>query len=345
MDPVIITSIFTLGFLGLLFGSVLAYASKKFAIKIDPRLAKVVDLLPGTNCGGCGFPGCTAFAEAVLKGAAPVTGCGLGGKEVAEKIAGLLGVELEDMTPMVAVVQCQGSKDLAWDRFSYNGIQTCVIAHQTSGGHKACPYGCLGFGDCVRSCNFDALHMGENGLPVVDEEKCTACGACVTACPRGIMKLIPVTQQVYVGCVSQDKGKAVKDVCKVGCIGCSLCAKTTPSGAIKMNGNLPEIDPSGTDLVIGVYKCPTKSLVDRVKVRGKVSIDSKCNGCTECAKICPAKGAIQGEEGKRHKIVWEKCIGCGICIPVCPVNAIHPMGALGYVDETLATGKTASNRF
>ncbi|HUU26678.1 MAG TPA: Fe-S cluster domain-containing protein, partial [archaeon] len=318
MDPVISISIFTLGLLGLLFGGGLAYASKKFAVKTDPRLAMVVDLLPGANCGGCGFPGCTAFAEAVLKGETPVTACNPGGAATAEKIAKLLGVEFDDITPMIAVVQCQGGKDVSVDRFSYSGIKTCAMAHKISGGHKACAYGCLGFGDCVRVCSFDAIIMREDGLPVVDEQKCTACGACVRACPRDIMKLIPLTQQVYVGCVSQDKGKAVKDVCKLGCIGCSLCAKVTPSGAIKMNGNLPEIDPSGTDLVIAVHKCPTKSLIDRVKVRTKISIDTSCDGCTECVKVCPVKGAIEGEQGQRHKVVFAKCIGCGICIPACP---------------------------
>lgn len=332
MDPVILSSAITLGALGLMFGGGLAYASRKFAVERDPRLDKVTDLLPSANCGGCGFPGCTAFAEAVLKGEAPVTGCAPGGKEAAEGMAKILGVALDEMTRMVAVVRCQGGHGIAKDRFSYDGIQTCAVAHRTGGGHKACQYGCLGFADCMRSCQFGAIKM-ENGLPVVDEEKCTACGACVRACPRDLMKLIPVSQQVYVGCASLDKGKAVKDVCSLGCIGCTLCAKVTPSGAIKMDGNLPVIDPSGTDLVIAVHKCPTKSLVDRVSVRAKVSIDTTCDGCTECVKVCPVKGAIEGEEGKRHKVVFEKCIGCGICIPACPKQSIHAVGALGYQEE------------
>ncbi len=332
MDPVILTSNLTLGLLGLIFGGGLAYASIKFAVKSDPRLAMVIELLPGANCGGCGFPGCSAFAEAVLKGEAPVTGCNPGGKDTAGRIAKLLGVEIGDMTPLVAMLRCQGGQGIAKDRFEYRGIQSCAIAHRTGGGHKACQYGCLGFGDCMRACAFDAIRM-ENGLPVVDEEKCTACGACVRACPRSLMKLIPVTQQVYVGCASQDKGKAVKDVCSLGCIGCTLCAKVTPSGAIKMDGNLPVIDPSGTDLVIAVHKCPTKSLVDRISVRAKVSIDTSCDGCTECMKVCPIKGAIEGEPAKRHKVVFDKCIGCGICIPVCPHQSIHAVGALGYQDE------------
>jgi Na+-translocating ferredoxin:NAD+ oxidoreductase subunit B len=333
MDPVILSSVLTLGILGLFFGGGLAYASMKFSVESDPRLAVIAELLPGANCGGCGFPGCSAYAEAVLKGLAPVTACNPGGKETAEKIAKLLGVDAGELTPLVAVVQCQGGKGIAKERFSYSGIQTCAIDHKTGGGQKACQYGCLGFGDCMRACTFDAITMSGDGLPVVDEDKCTACGLCVRACPRGIMKLIPVTQQVYVGCVSQDKGKAVKDVCSLGCIGCSICAKVTPSGAIRMQGNLPVIDPSGTDLVIAVYKCPTKSLVDRINVRAKVSIDTSCDGCTECMKVCPVKGAIESEEGKRHKVVFDKCIGCGICIPACPRQSIHAVGALGYQDE------------
>jgi Na+-translocating ferredoxin:NAD+ oxidoreductase RNF subunit RnfB len=338
MDTIFISSVLTLTLLGLIFGGGLAYASKKFEVKTDPRLDKVVDLLPGANCGGCGYPGCSTFAQDVLSGKAPITACRPGGREMVEKISNLLGLKLDNKTPMVAVVQCQGSRDLAVDRFKYNGIQNCTVAHRTGGGHKACSYGCLGFGDCERSCIFGAITMSEGGLPVVDENKCTGCGACVRACPRGIMQLIPITQQVYVGCVSQDRGKAVKDVCKVGCIGCTLCAKVTLSGAIKMEGNLPVIDPAGTDLVVAVHKCPTKSLVDRVKDRSKMMIDSKCDGCTECVKACPAEGAIEGVPGQRHKIVFDKCIGCAICIPsLCPLNAIRPVGALANVEESLRT--------
>jgi len=343
MESVIWSSTVTLGLLGLIFGGGLAYASRKFAVEKDPRLDRILDILPGTNCGGCGYAGCTVFAEAVLKGDAAVTGCTAGGKEVAEKLAKLLGRELEEIVPMVAVVQCQGDRELARDRYEYHGIAKCSIAHLTGGGHKACAFGCLGFGDCERACPFDAITMMENGLPLVDEDKCTGCGACVTACPLGIMKLIPTTQQVYIACVNPAKGKAVKSVCKVGCIGCTLCAKVTPSGAIEMDGNLPVIDPSGTDLVIAAHKCPTRSLVDRVKVRAKVSIDTTCDGCGECRKICPVKGAIEGEDGKRHKVVFDKCIGCGICIPACPKQSIRAVGALGYIEEKFRADRSLAD--
>jgi len=274
MDIVIISSILGIGSLGLLFGAGLAYASKKFAVEVDPKIEEIIQKLPGANCGGCGYPGCSGYAEAVVKSGAPMTLCSPGGDAVIQEIASIMGVQaIEGGERMVAVVQCQGDNEKAPKKFHYAGITNCHAAQILMGGDKACVYGCLGLGTCVESCPFGAMKMGDNGLPIVFEDKCTACGMCVSACPRGIMKLIPVSQKVFLGCVSQDKGKAVKQVCKVGCTGCTLCAnpKTTPSGSIQMKGNLPEIvNPNAEDLMNAVQKCPTKSFI----VRGVKELES-----------------------------------------------------------------------
>lgn len=267
MDIVIISSIVGIGSLGLLFGASLAYASKKFAVEVDPKIEEIIQKLPGANCGGCGYPGCSGYAEAIVKSGAAMTLCSPGGDAVIQNIADIMGVEaIASGEKMVAVVQCRGDNEKAPKRFRYAGITNCHAAQILMGGDKACVYGCLGLGTCVESCPFGAMRMRDNGLPMVNEKKCTACGMCVTACPRGIMKLIPISQKVFIGCVSQNKGKAVKQVCSVGCTGCTLCAnpKTTPSGSIKMNGNLPEIvNIKADDLMTAVEKCPTKSFVVR----------------------------------------------------------------------------------
>ena len=260
-------SVIGLGFLGLLFGSCLAVASKKFAVKIDPRVETVIETLPGTNCGACGYPGCNAYAEAVVQGKVKTNLCTPGGQEVASELAKILGQEAAEVDePKVAVVQCKGGNNEAKQKFIYQGIEDCHAAELIDGGSKACKYGCLGYGTCVRACPFDAMAMNENGLPIVFEEKCTGCGVCVTVCPRDIMALVPVSQKVYLRCVSQDRGKKVKNVCSVGCTGCTLCAnpKVTPSGSIKMEGFLPVIvDIHADDLAKAVEKCPSNSFGTR----------------------------------------------------------------------------------
>ncbi|MCK4272098.1 RnfABCDGE type electron transport complex subunit B [bacterium] len=327
-----------LGGLGLLFSVGLAYASKKFAVQENPRLSQILDVLAGVNCGACGYPGCRAFAEAVVKGETAIDGCTPGGAESTSQIARIMRTETEsaEYISMVAVVRCRGGRKEAGELFRYQGLQDCDAAQLVAGGSKACPYGCLGLGTCVQACFFEALSMGDNGLPVVDDKRCTGCGLCVSACPRKIIQLIPRSAQIYLACVSQDKGKAVKTVCSVGCIGCGLCfkPKVSPSGTITMDGNLPTIDyaKSGTDLVVAVHKCPTHSFVDKIVHRPKVSIDSKCDGCGVCKEACPVN-AIEGEKGQRHKAIIDKCIGCGICVTKCPLGAISIVGALGYMEE------------
>ena len=267
MDMTIISSVIGLGFLGVLFGGGLAIASKKFAVKIDPRVEMAIETLPGTNCGACGFPGCNAYGEAVVQAGAKTNLCVPGGQDVALKLAGLLGQEADEaQEAKIAVVQCKGGRNEAKEKFQYQGIEDCYAAQLIGGGSKACKYGCLGYGTCVRSCPFDAMVMDENGLPFIDEEKCTGCGICVQSCPRNILTLIPVSQKIYLGCKSQDRGKQVKNVCSVGCTGCTLCANpnSTPSGAIQMEGYLPVIvDKYANDLMKAVEKCPTSSFVVR----------------------------------------------------------------------------------
>jgi Na+-translocating ferredoxin:NAD+ oxidoreductase subunit B len=261
----IISSLITLGGLGLLFGAVLALASRIFHVEKDPRIEKINEILPQANCGGCGYPGCSNYSEAIVSDNADVTLCAPGGEDVIRKIADILGVEAEAAEPKVAVVRCQGAHGIAKDKFVYEGIEDCNAAVLVQNGHKACVYGCLGFGSCVKACPFDAMMMQENGLPYVFEDKCTACGICVEECPKGIMELIPRSQKVFLGCVNQDSAKAVREVCSVGCIACGLCAKEkiTPSGKLQMKGNLPEVVPDWEDFDTAVKRCPTKSFVVR----------------------------------------------------------------------------------
>jgi len=262
----IVSALVIMGGLGLIFGIGLAIASKIFFVKKDPRVEQIEAVLPGANCGACGAPGCSGFAVGVVEGKYSVSGCIVGGAEVARQVAQIMGEEADDLLPHVAVVRCRGDRDNSVDRAVYYGIKDCRAAVLIDNGAKGCVYGCLGLGTCEQACPFEAIRMGENGLPVVDEFLCTGCGECVKACPRNIMELIPGNQKVFIACVSKDFGKAVKAVCKVGCIGCSLCAnpKTTENEIITMDGKLPVIhydkvrDPN-KDLENAVAKCPTKS--------------------------------------------------------------------------------------
>jgi len=265
----IVYSVVSLGGLALIFGLFLTIASKKFYIKVDPKIEHIASILPNANCGACGYPGCDNFAKAVVEGEAPVNGCVVGGQETADKVSEIMGVAAGSITPMVAVVQCLGGEDIAVRRSKYYGVSSCKEV-DILGGDKGCEYGCLGYGDCVDACPFDAMKMGENGLPIVNEERCTGCGECAKACPRGIMALIPIDQKIYLGCVSEERGKDVSNVCKAGCIGCTLCSRVVPEGTITMDGYIPVIHYDKVEdwdgLQPAIDKCPTKTFVIREEV-------------------------------------------------------------------------------
>lgn len=265
MNPVILSSVIGLGALGLTFGAILALASKKFAVEVDPRIEEINEVLPAANCGACGYPGCIGYAEAIVTRGESTTLCNPGGNETVAAIASILGIEAEEMIPQIAVVRCGGTHEAAKAKYIYEGIKDCNVATLLGGGAKACEYGCLGLGSCVESCPYDAMAMRDDGLPMVFEEKCTGCGICVTTCPKGIMELIPATQKIYVACVSPKRAKEVKAVCSVGCTGCGLCAnpKFTPSGKVKMENNIPVIPPDWEDYETSVEKCPTQCFVVR----------------------------------------------------------------------------------
>lgn len=329
--PVVVVPVLIVGGVGLFFGIVLSIASKKLHVHVDPRVERIHDALPGANCGACGYPGCAAFAKAVAEGAADPAGCIPGGSKVAGKIAEIMGVEAGDAEPVMAVVHCKGGRHEARERGTYEGIHDCVAATLSGNGAKVCADGCLGLGTCVRSCPFDALSINDNGVAVVNPDKCTGCGKCVATCPRSIISLIPRHHKIYLGCNNHERGARVKKYCSVGCTACTLCVKATPSGAIAMKNNLPVLDyDKDENFVPAANKCPSKCFVDLVRVRPKVNIDTKCDGCGECIKVCPVKDAISGEPGERHIVNKEKCIGCGICLNNCHAHAISLWGGLGY---------------
>ena len=326
----VIRTLLVLGGAGLLIAILLLVASLKLSVHVDERESAVRAVLPGANCGACGFPGCDGYAAAVASGSAALNKCSVGGTNVARSIGEIMGQETGAVEPKVAVLVCRGGKDVAPARFQYNGAADCRHAALLLGGPKACIYGCVGLGHCAAVCPFCAITIDGNNLPVVDERKCTGCGNCVRGCPKGTLLLVPRTKLVVLACVSHDKGKAVKDVCRVGCTACTLCVKVCPTQALTMANNLPIMDfAKCIDCGICVNKCPTRSFIDRAPGRPKAVINPRCTGCQACVKACQFK-AIEGEPEKQHKVLADKCIGCGECRKVCPAEAIDMVGALGH---------------
>lgn len=266
MDLILI-AVISLGAIGLVSAIILFVASKKFAVYEDPRIAQVAEVLPQANCGGCGYPGCSGFAAACVK-AGSLEGklCPVGGQPTMTKVAAILGLEAAASEPKVAVVRCNGTCANRPRVIQYDGVRSCVIANSTYGGETGCTFGCLGCGDCVEACKFDAIHMNpETGLPEVDEAKCTACGACSKACPRNIIEIRPKgknNRRVYVQCVNKDKGAVARKACTAACIGCGKCVKVCPFEAITLENNLAYIDPA------------------------------KCKSCRKCEMECPQNAII-----------------------------------------------------
>ena len=268
MTGSIIWTIAVLSGLGLLLALLLYLLAKKFKVEEDPRIDEVEKVMPGANCGGCGFAGCRAFADSAVK--APNLDnhyCPVGGNDVMKQVAAILGYEVKEKAPEVAVVRCNGTCANRPRTNTYDGVQSCKVKAALYAGDTACAFGCLGCGDCAAACQFGALSMDpETGLPVVDEEKCTACGACVKACPKAIIELRPKGprgMKVYVSCVNKDKGPVAKKACAAACIGCGICAKTCTHDAIVVENNIAYIDAS------------------------------KCKLCRECEAMCPT-GSIIG---------------------------------------------------
>lgn len=256
----ILLPIAVLGIMGALFGVLLGVAARVFRVEKDERIDKVSALLAGANCGGCGYPGCGAYAEALCRGEASLGACPSTKAENIDRIAAILGVSSEPTVKKVAKVMCSGTCNSAAEQCAYEGIHDCVAAARY-GGTKACSFGCLGFGSCAEVCPFQAISVHDN-LAVVDPEKCTACGKCKDICPMHVIDIIEKEQKVYVSCKSQDKGASLKNICSQGCIGCRICEKSCPRGAITVENNLAHID-YGKCVNCGIcaQKCPRKIIV------------------------------------------------------------------------------------
>ena len=257
----LLAQVLSIGGLALVFGGLLGFSAKKFAVKVDPRVEKIVDVLPKVNCGGCGFANCSIFAEAVIQDTASYKGCPAGGAFAAKEIAKTMGFDPVESERKTAFVKCDGVDANIKRNYNYDGPKSCIAASQlATGGNKACTYGCIGLFSCKNICPFDAIRIVDS-LAVVDSKKCTACGKCVPVCPRHLIEIMPETSKVRVLCNSKDIGKVVRANCRSGCIGCSICVKICESGAIKMEDNLAVIDHEKcTACMACVNKCPVKAI-------------------------------------------------------------------------------------
>lgn len=259
----ILSATLVIALIGLVIGLLLGLAGKIFNVPTDKTITKVRECLPGNNCGGCGYAGCDALAEAIAKGEAKPSACPVGGAEAAKNISVVMGLPAEEFVRKVANVKCSGTCDKSKFIYSYQGARSCYQISLAPGrGAKACAYGCLGEGSCAEACPFDAIQV-IGGRAVVNREACRACGKCVSVCPQNLIELIPYEAQYAVACFSQEKGKKVREMCDAGCIGCGICARNCPSGAVTLKNNIAHID------------------------------QTLCTGCGICAEKCPAHVIIR----------------------------------------------------
>lgn len=268
MNIIILYTVITLGVIGTLSAVILYFVAQKFKVYEDPRIDETEQALPGANCGGCGFAGCRAFAEACVKaGDLSNLACPVGGNDTMAKVAAVLGIEAIKVNPRVAVIRCNGTCEHRPKTSSFDGAETCAIASSLYGGETGCQFGCLGFGDCFRACDFDAIVMHpETGIPEIIDEKCVACGACVVACPKNLIELrkkAPKDRKIYVSCRNEEKGGIARKSCEVACIGCGKCEKECAYGAITIANNLAFID------------------------------SDKCKLCRKCVAVCPTNAIIE----------------------------------------------------
>ncbi|MEG0729852.1 MAG: RnfABCDGE type electron transport complex subunit B [Cetobacterium sp.] len=314
-----------LGGTGLFMGLFLAYASKKFEVEVDPKVEAVVGVLPGINCGACGYPGCSGYAEAIALNGAEITSCSPGGAAVASQRSEIMGMTVDLSGPkMVAKILCQGDNTRTSKTYEFEGeLKTCAALMNYAGGDKSCKYGCLGYGDCVKVCPADAIVINDKGIASIDENKCISCKKCVSACPKYIIEMLPQNKKVTVVCSSRDKGAVARKVCTVPCIGCGICVKACPVDAIIVENNLARINPDKCiECGLCAVKCPTKAINSDVKEIKKAEIiEEKCIGCSACARVCPVK-CISGEIKQKYKVDESKCIGCQLCYDKCKFSAI-----------------------
>ncbi|MCL2009704.1 MAG: RnfABCDGE type electron transport complex subunit B [Synergistaceae bacterium] len=261
MTASILYTILSVSGLSLVFGALLGFAAKKFAVRVDPKVEQIIGVLPGTNCGGCGFPGCAVFAEAVTKKDAGYNGCPVGGATAAAQIADAMGINPVASERKIAFVKCNGKDDNVKRNYIYDGPKSCVAASQlATGGNKSCAYSCIGLGSCKNSCPFGAIKITD-GIAGIDGKKCTACGKCVAACPKKLIEMVPEKSKVRVLCNSMDTGKVVRANCRAGCIGCKVCQKLCEAGAITIENSVAHIDYEKCTLcMVCVNKCPVKTI-------------------------------------------------------------------------------------
>lgn len=259
--------------IGVFAGVLLTVAAKFMSVPVDERVSGIREMLPGANCGACGFAGCDEYAEKLVNDGVKTNLCTPGGSGVALQISEFLGGEFEEVVAMSAIVKCSGTHDSTEYIMDYQGPQTCDGNNYFYQGRGSCSHACLGYGDCVAICQYGAISIVD-GVAVVDKELCTGCGMCVSKCPNHLIEVIPSTSEVYVGCSSNDSGAFTRKICTAGCIGCKRCEKKCEQSAITITNNLAAIDPE------------------------------KCTNCGECVEVCPTKvirrnlyGACQLEAG------------------------------------------------